>query len=82
MITKEKSIVTFEINHHDGLIILIEETKIIEDGEVLTSQRTHRHIEPGQDVSDEDPQVRAVCEAVHTPEVVAAYKARTPSGDE
>lgn len=51
-------------------------TRIIEDGNVL-SQSFHRHVvSPGQDYSAEDPKVQAICAAVHTPEVVAAYQAQ------
>ena len=75
MLTKEKAITTFEINP-DGLIILIEETKIIEDSEVISTKREHRHIIPGQDVTGEEERVQAVCLAVHTPEVVGAYNTK------
>jgi hypothetical protein len=47
----------------------------MEDGKVL-SQSFHRHvIVPGQDYSQEDHKVRALCAAIHTPAVVAAYQA-------
>jgi hypothetical protein len=50
-------------------------TRIVEDGAIL-SQSFHRHvIAPGQDYSQEDERVRAICAAVHTPEVIAAYQA-------
>jgi hypothetical protein len=50
-------------------------TRIVEDGATL-SQSFHRHVvAPGQDYSQEDERVRAICAAVHTPEVIAAYQA-------
>jgi len=50
-------------------------TKIIEDG-VEISSGYHRHaISAGQDYSNESPEVQAICAAVHTPEVIAAYQA-------
>ena len=50
-------------------------TRIIEDGNVI-SQTFHRHVvSPGQDYSAEDPKVQAICAAVHTPDVIAAYQA-------
>lgn len=50
-------------------------TAIKEDGVEITSQ-FHRHvIVPSDDYSQEDPKVQAICAAVHTPEVVAAYQA-------
>ena len=50
-------------------------TRIVEDGNVISSSY-HRHVvAPGQDYSAEDAEVKAVCAAVHTPEIVAAYQA-------
>ena len=50
-------------------------TRVLED-DVILSSSFHRHvIAPGQDYSAEDAQVQAVCAAVHTAEVVAAYQA-------
>lgn len=50
-------------------------TKIMEDG-VEISSGYHRHaISAGQDYSNESPEVQAICAAVHTPEVIAAYQA-------
>jgi len=50
-------------------------TRIVEDGNVISSSY-HRHVvAPGQDYSNEDAEVKAVCAAIHTPEVVAAYEA-------
>ena len=50
-------------------------TVIKRDDEEI-SRSFHRHVvAPGQDYSSEDPKVQAVCTAVHTPEVIAAYEA-------
>ena len=50
-------------------------TRIVEDG-MLISQSFHRHtVAPGQDYSQEDSRVQAICAAIHTPEVVASYQA-------
>ena len=50
-------------------------TRIIEDGKQLSSA-FHRHIvAPGDDYSAEDAKVQAICAAVHTADVVAAYQA-------
>ena len=49
-------------------------TRIMEDGKQI-SGTFHRHVvSPGDDYSDEDAKVQAICAAVHTPEVVTAYK--------
>jgi len=50
-------------------------TVISEDG-VELSRSYHRHvIQPGDDYSNEEAEVQAVCAAVHTDEVKAAYAA-------
>lgn len=50
-------------------------TVIKRDGEEI-SRSFHRHVlSPGDDYSAEDAKVQAVCAAVHTDDVVAAYKA-------
>lgn len=50
-------------------------TRIMENG-VQLSETYHRHcISPGQDYSQEDAKVQAVCASVHTPEVIAVYQA-------
>jgi len=49
-------------------------TRIIEDGKQLSST-FHRHVvAPGDDYSAEDAKVQAICFAVHTADVVAAYQ--------
>lgn len=50
-------------------------TRIMEDGKQL-SGTFHRHVvAPGDDYSAEDAKVQAICAAVHTVDVVAAYQA-------
>ncbi len=50
-------------------------TAILEDGQQI-SGTFHRHVvAPGDDYSAEDDRVKAVCAALHTPEVIAAYQA-------
>lgn len=59
----------------NGTIQVRTKTAIMEDGKQI-SGTFHRHvIAPGDDYSAEDAKVRAICAAVHTPEVVAAYQA-------
>ena len=49
-------------------------TKVMEDGVELSSGY-HRHvITAGQDYSNESAEVQAICAAVHTDAVVAAYQ--------
>jgi len=50
-------------------------TVIKRDGEEI-SRSFHRHVvAPGDDYSAEDDKVKAVCAAVHTQDVIDAYKA-------
>jgi len=59
----------------NGCVQVRTAIRIMEDGNVL-SQSFHRHvIAPGNNYSNEDPRVQAICAAVHTPEVIAAYAA-------
>jgi len=61
-------------------------TVIERDGEEL-SRSFHRHVvQPGDDTSSESAEVQAICAAVHTAEIIAAYQAATaevaaPSGE-
>ena len=54
-------------------------TQVLEDGVELSSG-FHRHVvSAGQDYSNESAEVQAICEIVHTAEVVAAYEASLES---
>ena len=48
---------------------------ITEDGNLLAQEIKGNYIRPGDDYSNEDAKVQAICATVHTPEVIAAYKA-------
>ena len=59
----------------NGCVQVRTKTAILEDG-VEISSKFHRHVvAPGANYSTEDAKVQAICAAVHTAEVVAAYKA-------
>jgi hypothetical protein len=47
---------------------------VTEDGKPFADQIKGNYIHPGDDYSAEDTKVQVICAAVHTPEVVAAYK--------
>jgi hypothetical protein len=58
-----------------GVVQVRTKTAIKEDG-VEISSKFHRHVVvPGADVSGESDRVKAICAAMHTPEVIAAYQA-------
>lgn len=59
----------------NGSVQVRTATRIVEDGNVISTSY-HRHVvAPGQDYSQEDARVQAICAATHTPEVIAAYQA-------
>ena len=59
----------------NGCVQVRTKTAIMEDG-VEISSKFHRHVvAPGDDYSAEDAKVQAICAAMHTAEVVAAYQA-------
>jgi hypothetical protein len=53
-------------------------TKVMENGEQISST-FHRHVvAPGDDYSKEDARVQAICAATHTQDVIDAYIAAQP----
>jgi len=59
----------------NGTIQVRTKIAIKEDG-VEISSKFHRHVvAPGDDYSQEDAKVQAICSAVQTAEVIAAYQA-------
>lgn len=58
----------------NGCVQVRTKTAIVEDG-IQISGTFHRHVVvPGDDYSNEDPRVQAICAVTHTPEVIAAYQ--------
>ena len=59
----------------NGCVQVRTKTAIMEDGKQI-SGTFHRHvIAPGDDYSQEDARVQAICEVTHTADVVATYQA-------
>lgn len=58
-----------------GIVQVRTKTTIKEDGKQI-SETFHRHtVAPGDDYSNQEARVQAICKAAHTADVVAAYKA-------
>lgn len=56
--------------------IQVRTATIIERDGTEISRSFHRHVKhPGEDVSNEDPKVQAIANAIWTSEVIAAYQA-------
>jgi hypothetical protein len=60
-----------ESNH-----IQVRTATIIEKDGTKIARTLHRHVvAPGDDISNEDPKVQAIANAIWTEEVIAAYQA-------
>ena len=75
MALEKQTIVDLIETLENGCVQVRTVTRILDDG-VVVSSSFHRHVvAPGDDYSQEDPRVQAICAVVQTPEVIAAYKA-------
>ena len=64
----------------NGTVEVRTKTAIIEDDKQISAS-FHRHVVvPGADYSTEDAKVKAICAAVHTAGVSAAYQAALAQG--
>jgi hypothetical protein len=73
-LTKEIVVDKIEVLEN-GSVQVRKCTRIMEDGNQI-SGTFHRHVvAPGDDYSAEDAKVKAICAAMHTAQVIAAYKA-------
>jgi hypothetical protein len=80
-LTKETVIDKIEVTEN-GVVQVRQATRIIEDGNQL-SQSYHRWtLSPGQDYSDQDAKVKAICQVAHTSAVIAAYEAAIAAAQE
>ena len=69
--TKVDQIELVETNH-----IQVRTANIIERDGIEISRTFHRHVlSPGSDVTNEDPKVQAIANAVWTEEIIAAFQA-------
>ena len=76
VITEDKIEVVGKHRH----IQIRTKTAVMEDGVELSSGY-HRHVvTAGQDYSSESTEVQAICAAVHTDAVIAAYNASLEAG--
>jgi hypothetical protein len=75
MLEKNKVIDQITITEN-GIILVRECTKIVEDGKELSSKYHRWSFEPGQDISDMPQNVKDIAALTWTPEVIAAYQAQ------
>lgn len=72
---EKKVIVDLIETLENGMVQVRTKTAILEDGKEISS-KFHRHVvAPGDDYSQEDAKVQAICAAVQTADVIAAYQA-------
>ena len=80
MLTKEVIIGQVEVVANN--CVQVRQDTIIKDGDVEISRTYHRHVlAPGDNLDNQDPKVRAIAEAVWTPEIIAAYLNKVSSGE-
>jgi len=72
-LTKEVVIDKIEILE-DGTVQVRQVTRIMENGNQLSSSYHRWSIAPGQDYSDQEDNVKAICTLTHTPSVIAAFE--------
>ena len=59
----------------NGSVQVRIKTAILENGKEISNSYSRTIIAPGDNFDQESDRVRAICAAVHTPEVILAYQA-------
>lgn len=71
----EKTVTIDQITvQENGIVLVREVTRILEDGVEISKQYHRSSLVPGQDISDQPVRVQDQCNAAWTEEVVQAYK--------
>tara|TARA_B110000503_G_C7143276_1_gene411832 strand:+ start:479 stop:733 length:255 start_codon:yes stop_codon:yes gene_type:complete len=60
----------------NGIVLVREVTRIMEDGKELSKQYHRSSFVPADDVSGQPQNVQDICNVAWTPEVIAAYQAQ------
>jgi len=74
-ITKETEIAKIEVVGQYKAVQIATDTVIKEDGVELSRSRHRKVVHPDQDITGEDAEVQAVCNAVWTDDVKASWTA-------
>ena len=72
-ITKETQIAKIEVVGEYKAVQIATDTVIKEDGVELSRSRHRKVVHPDQDITGEDAEVQAVCNAVWTDDVKASW---------
>ena len=74
MLTEYKEVDKLEVVTRYNLIQVRTATVVLKDGKEI-ARSFHRHVvQPGDDLTGQDPKVVAIANAVHTPELIAAFR--------
>ena len=79
-LTKEVKIDQITVTEN-GIVLVREVTRVLEDGVELSKQYHRSSFVPGQDMTEQNPSVAAICNTAWTPEVVSAYAAQVATID-
>lgn len=72
-LTKEIAIDQITVTEN-GIILIRETTKIMENGVEISKQYHRNSLYPGQDILNQPENVKAICNAVWTSEVISSYQ--------
>lgn len=75
MTLTEQTVISAITVLEDGQLQIRRSRRVFDGAEMLAEQYHRYVLAPGDDVTQEDPRVRAVATLLHTPAVIAAYKA-------
>jgi hypothetical protein len=73
MIETKLTIDLIEVMRNNVVRVRVK-TSFLSDEVQIAESFEHRVVAPGNDYSAEDAKVQAICAAMHTPEVIAAYE--------
>lgn len=74
-LTKQTAVDQITVTEN-GIVLVREVIKIIEDGVEISKQYHRSSFTPDSDVSAQPKNVKDICALTWTPEVIAAYKAQ------
>jgi hypothetical protein len=80
-LTKETVVDQITVTEN-GIVLVREVTKIIEDGVEISKQYHRSSFAPDSDVSKQPQNVKDICALTWTPEVIAAYEAQQKAQEE
>ena len=74
-VTMTQTVANITVKTNDVVAVRYTNTYIDSINKVIQQTVAGEYINPGDDYSAEDDKVKSVCALIHTPEVIAAYKA-------